>query len=148
MDANDLYGSKYLKCADLNGQDAVARIDNIELATFNDGKQQYLLTFAGYSKKLGLNRTNAATLMHLFTPDTDKWIGKRITLHPDITQFQGRTVDCVRLKPASQQAPVKGSGDGPLSGFTDRVTQTTKRVPRYEDNDRGPEPDDVYDPLG
>lgn len=147
MDANELYGSKYLKCQDLNGQDIVARITNIELATFNDGKQQYLLTLDGYSKKLGLNRTNAQTLMHLYGPQTDAWKGKRITLHPDITQFQGRTVDCIRLKPASQKAATASDlseAKGPLAGYTDRVMQQ-QLGPSYDDR---PEPDDVFDPLG
>jgi len=59
-----------------------------------------LITFADHERKLALNKTNGKTLEMLSgSPDTDKWIGMRITLYPTNTTFGSEAVECIRIRP-------------------------------------------------
>ena len=64
-----------------------------------------LITFADHDRKLALNKTNGATLAMLFgSPDTDRWIGQRITLYPTSTTFGAEQVECIRVRPIKLEA--------------------------------------------
>lgn len=72
-------------------------------------KQVILRTKEYGDKKFGLNVTNRKTLVKLLGDDTDKWVGKRITLYTTEVEYQGDTMLGIRIRlklPAAK--PVQG----------------------------------------
>lgn len=102
---------------DLGGREVTVEIAKVYAGELMGEKgrktRKPFLVFAGKSgeKKLALNKTNGKTVAKLYGTDTDKWIGKRVTLYPTTTDFGGETVDCIRIKPtvpkSSAQKPVE-----------------------------------------
>ena len=84
MDVELLFPSRYLKACDLQGRDATVTIVHVELGelTMRGGstKKRGVITLAKTEKLLVLNRTNAESIVKLYGRDTDKWIGRAITL--------------------------------------------------------------------
>ena len=99
MNFDDLFPSKYLKASDLNSEPRTALIKNIDTEKMNDGEMKPVVYFKGSSKGLVLNVTNGRVIADLYGSDTDGWVGKPIALVASTTDFQGRTVDCIRLRP-------------------------------------------------
>ena len=95
--------SRYLKAEDLQGGKPVVEIESAEAVenTYNgETKHQIVLTFTGKDKVLGLNVTNARRIAMLTgTTDYTQWIGFKLKLYVDQTDFNGKTVDCIRIWP-------------------------------------------------
>jgi hypothetical protein len=109
MNINEVYSSesKYLKAADLKG--------SVQRVTIVDAKMEKLkedtkivLYFAGKTKGVALNVTNARTLDDAFGPDTDNWIGAVIELFSMRVSYGDKMVDGLRIRvprqPQQQQA--------------------------------------------
>jgi hypothetical protein len=102
----------FLFAFDLNGAERHVRIERVtggELVGQGGRKtKKPVIHFAGVPKPLALNATNAKTIQSITgSPDTDKWVGKWITLYP--TQCQsptGETTDCIRVRPTAPTPPV------------------------------------------
>ena len=107
MRFSDYYETtKFLSAADLNGPTDL-EIQNVTEQTFDNAQGQQIklkLTFANHRKQMILNTTNARTLRDLFSDDTDAWVGQWMTAFPSTTEYAGRQVDCVRIRP---EAPNK-----------------------------------------
>jgi len=108
MRRDDVFPSKYLKCADLNGNPFVVTIEHAPLETFKspEGKEQnkIVLYFRGAKKTLPLNLTNWDAVAEICGEDTEDWPGNRIELYPARTTMAGRAVDCIRIRrPTSQR---------------------------------------------
>jgi hypothetical protein len=104
MHIDQLYPSRFLRCADLNGQPTRVVIKGISREDVG-GEQKNVLSFANGAKSLILNKTNARAIAKaLGCDDTKDWRGKSITLVPAVTDFKGDTVDCIRIRPAKPQA--------------------------------------------
>lgn len=105
MNVDSIYksNSNFLKAADLQGTKPVLEIESAEVqeSTYNGvTKQQIVLTFVGKEKVLGLNVTNARRISQLIgTGEIEEWAGWRIKLYTDQTEFEGKTVDCIRVFP-------------------------------------------------
>ena len=105
MNIEDIYKtqSKFLKASDLNGSKVTVEIEKAEAVenTFDgETKTQIVLSFVGKEKVLGLNVTNARRIAQLLdTSDFSQWAGWRIRLYVDQTEYQGKTVDCIRIFP-------------------------------------------------
>jgi hypothetical protein len=103
MHVDQLYPSRFLRCADLNGQPMRVVIKGISREDVS-GEQKNVLSFANNAKDLILNKTNARAIAKaLGCNDTKDWRGKSITLVPAVTDFKGDTVDCIRVRAAPQQ---------------------------------------------
>jgi hypothetical protein len=105
---NDLFPSKYLKAADLNGRAHVVQIDRAPTETFgkgNDQEQKTVLYFRDNDQKpLPLNMTNwDAVSSTTGEDDTVNWRGHYIEVYPDTTRMQGKLVDCVRIRVPQQK---------------------------------------------
>jgi hypothetical protein len=50
-------------------------------------------------KALILNKTNAATIASLYGTDSDRWIGKAVTIYAATDRAFGKTVECLRIRP-------------------------------------------------
>ena len=107
MKMSELFPSKFLKAADLQGRTMRATIERIDVEDLSGedkpGETKPVVTFKGRKKQLVLNKTNGMTLAQALGDDTDAWIGKEIEVFPAQTSMQGRIVDCLRVKmPASE----------------------------------------------
>jgi hypothetical protein len=45
-----------------------------------------------------LNKSNGRTLAELFGDDCDEWTGKKVEMFSAMTEYQGRTVEGLRLR--------------------------------------------------
>lgn len=102
MKMSELFPSKYLKAADLQGRTIRATIEKIGIEDLSGegkpGETKPVLYFRDRKKLLVLNKTNGMTLAQALGDDTDSWIGKEIEIFPTQTQMQGNVVSCLRVK--------------------------------------------------
>jgi hypothetical protein len=116
MTRDEVFPSKYLKAADLKGKATVVTIDRAPLENLKslDGEEQkkVVLYFRGAQKSLPLNLTNFDAVCDATgVVDTEDWPGQRIELYPAKTTMGGKTVDCIRIRPAS--APRSATSPAP-----------------------------------
>ena len=102
------FPSKYLKAADLNRKPITVTIETAALETLKslEGSEQTktILGFKGAKKTLPLNATNwDAVAATTGEDDSDRWPGHAIELYPTTTSMQGKTVDCIRIRPPAQR---------------------------------------------
>ena len=140
MDYNEIYTSagNVIKGADLKGCDPVTlTIKSWETKSFTekDGtvKHHIYLGFEETDKMLRLNRTNANSIEYVTgSPDTDNWVGKKITIHHAVVEVNNENKDAVRvLMPAKET--------GKKAGFVSAAKQEAKQVKPESEN---PAPDD------
>lgn len=101
MDIRSAYPHKYLKAADLVGQDVPVTIREVVLEQVdedNPHEERPVCYFHEGSKGLVLNKTNGEMIAQMHGYETDLWRGKPITLYPDKTPFKGEVVDCIRVR--------------------------------------------------
>lgn len=116
MDPKDM-----LYAFDLDGRDVTITISHVtggEL-TGEQGRKtkKPIAHIKGKNKKLALNATNCATIEQLYgTADVEKWRDIRVTLFPTTTNFGGKTVDCIRIRPYLPKDASGGRGRGGQRG--------------------------------
>ncbi len=119
MNINEAFPSKYLKASDIpeEGQTVViASIDEEEVG--KDKEVRPVLYFEGEDKGIILNKTNATNISKLYGYETDDWIGKKVQLGTAWVDFQGQSVEAIRIYP-----PKRSSANAPLG------KQATQREP-------------------
>jgi len=109
MNIESAFPSTYIKASDLLGRSARVTIRNVLMETVGQ-EQKPILYFNGKEKGLVLNRTNANTISTLFGPNTDDWEGAEVELFPAMVDFQGRSVEAVRVRIAPRK-PAVARGD-------------------------------------
>ena len=97
MNINDQFPSKFLKAADLNGSQIVVTIKDCIVESIGEDKRP-VLYFAGKEKGVVLNKTNATNVSEAYGPDTDEWTGKKVVLYTAFVDFQGRSVESIRIR--------------------------------------------------
>jgi hypothetical protein len=105
MNIMSQFENRYYKAADLGGSARRATIAGCEVEDLGEGEHKPVLRFVDKPKGVVLNRTNAEILASLLGPETTAWVGREIELYPDKTMFNGRMVDCLRVRvptPAAQ----------------------------------------------
>lgn len=135
MDLNSVFGGDTLKAADLQGGEPTVVIANVEMKKFDNGNK-LIIKFQGKKKALVCNKTNAKRIGMLHGNNTDLWVGKEIMLCVDWVDFQGSTVEAIRVKPPRRREAMAQNGDnefatrqGPGVVMHERVPQSTDRVP-------------------
>jgi len=99
MRASDAFPSKYLKSSDVKAKSKIATISSLEReAVGQDKEQKPVLHFEGDVKSMVVNRTNFEELEAAFG-DSDDWPGHKIKIKCVRTQFDGKTVDGLRVYP-------------------------------------------------
>lgn len=114
-DFRSMYDANYLYAFDLKGRDVAVTIKEVKAAklrsTNKDQKEQKKpIVFFKESKDtrgLVLCKTNGKTIAGIYGPDTDHWVGKRITLFPARVEAFGETVDAIRIRPVAPQRAAK-----------------------------------------
>lgn len=123
MNINDAFPSNYLKAADLKGKVITVVMANVAHEKIGDD-DKLILYFDGKEKGLVLNKTNANNIAAIYGPETDSWRGQKVALATAWVDFQGRSVEAIRVRPAqpgaSVNAPLNQPG-GPRN-FDDQNT--------------------------
>ena len=103
MKIGQAFPSKWLKAADLSGKEYTMTMQRVGMETIGDDHEEKpVLYFQGAQKGLMLNKTNAEAIAIVYGDETEQWTGKQVVVYPDITQYQGRRVDCIRVRPVRQ----------------------------------------------
>jgi hypothetical protein len=102
MHIDQLYPSRFLRCADLNGQPMRVTIDGLKREEIG-GEPKFILTFTNGTKSLVLNKTNGKAIAKALGNETGAWRGKPIVLVPAQVDFRGDIVDAIRVRPATSQ---------------------------------------------
>lgn len=112
MNINDAFPSNYLKAAELE-EDTIVTIADVRMEEMGQGKDKNskpVLYFEETDKGLVLNKTNSGTIAKLYGPETDDWIGKRITIYPTEVEFKGEQTLSIRIRlkaPTAKAAATK-----------------------------------------
>ena len=101
--------SKYLKAIMLPEDTPVvvtmASVETESLGQGRDAEDKAVLYFQGKDKGLVLNKTNGNTVIELYGADSDDWVGQKIALFRTTTDYAGKTVECIRIKPTKPKGP-------------------------------------------
>lgn len=119
MKISQVFPTKYVAAADLNGKDVTLTIKGVrleEMVTHKDEKvKKPVVWFEKASKGFVLNVTNAKVIAALHGDETDDWTGKRITIYATKVRAFGQMQDAIRVrewipaqpKPVAQAATVE-----------------------------------------
>ncbi len=131
MTRDEVFPSKYLKAADLNGKPYIVIIESAPYETLKglDGKeaQKIVLHFKNAEKTLPLNLTNFDAVCDATgCLDTEDWPGQKIELYPSRTPMGGKTVDCIRIRrpssrPTATAAPPPPPPSKPVGEMDDGI---------------------------
>jgi hypothetical protein len=117
MKVAEMYPSKYLSAADLQGREFPLTISTVTLEQIQDGnstESKPVMRFERAQKSLVLNKTNCDVISAAYGGETDLWAGKPVILYPTMTQFQGRQVPCLRVRlPGQAMQPAGQPGEQP-----------------------------------
>ena len=136
MNINDAFPSKYLAAAADIPEDADLILTRREVITEEVGQgeqaeQKPVLYFDGSKKGLVLNKTNAASIVSLYGPNTDTWLGKRIALLATAVTSMAPS-DAMSLRPSSRRRLAWSSARGGCATafpLTATITATVARTP-------------------
>lgn len=108
MNINEAFPSKYLKADDLQGREVTVQIDHVAMEEVGKDKDvRAALYFRNKEKGIVLNKTNATNIAAAYGPNTDDWSGQPVTLFTAWVDFQGKSVQAIRVRPASNGQSVK-----------------------------------------
>jgi hypothetical protein len=115
-DIDLLYPSRYLKAADLRGQDVTVTIESIEprheLKGSRGSEYKPVFRLAKTDKLLVCNKTNATIIAALYGRHPREWVGKRITLYSADVRVGPDVKPAIRVR---ERKPV----DKPAQGGSD-----------------------------
>lgn len=109
MDRHSAFPGSWLKSQDLDG-DLTVTIKSCDLETLGQGQDAQtkpVMAFNETEKKLVINQTNWDAIEALHGPDSEGWIGKKITLYVDPhVRFGSKVVPALRVRPmVTRQTP-------------------------------------------
>lgn len=135
MDINSAFPSAYLKAADLQNREVTVTMSHVRVEDIG-GDQKPVLYFMGKERGLVLNKTNSTNIADAYGPETEGWQGCQVTLFPAWVDFQGRSVQSIRVRPAGQQTasgpPQPPQGQNPFDGGQGQ--QSTQQQPQQDPN--------------
>jgi len=116
MNITEAFPSNYLKAHDCDPDITltIASVTVEEIGQGADKSTKPIIKFQGVEKGLVCNKVNANTITKVLgTPDTDQWIGKRITLYSTEVEFGGEVTlgIRVRLKTSAAAAPTQAAAN-------------------------------------
>jgi hypothetical protein len=106
MRTKDLFPAKYLQSADAKAQQIVTTISRMAQEEIGQDKKKKPVLYFEDQKPMVLNRTNAEALEEAFG-DSDDWPGHKIKIYCVKTQYQGKTVDGLRIEPIVSKPALK-----------------------------------------
>lgn len=103
---DQLYPSRFLRAADLDGKPMRVTIESLKREDIG-GEQKVIMSFRDGTKALIVNKTNARAIAKALGDETGGWIGKSITLVSTVVDFKGDSVDAIRVRAATSKAPAE-----------------------------------------
>lgn len=97
MKISEAFPSKYISASDLGGESKIVTMASVEMEKVGEDVKP-ILYIRGTDKGLVLNKTNANKIAEIYGDDTDDWSGQQIVLFPTMTDYQGKTVEAVRVR--------------------------------------------------
>jgi len=134
MNINKAFPSKFLKADDIDGHEPVVTVKSCSMQAMEAGNDQRpVLYFEGKEKGLVLNKTNANMLVELTgSPLTEQWMGTSIKLVVIWTEFQGKPIQGIRVRPANgKPVPVQAPQPTSLPQEAGDVEQLTAEDIRF-----------------
>lgn len=123
MNIQNAFPSKWLKSGDVEEGDLTLTIRSVTMEDIGSGENQEtkpVVYFEESEKGMVLNKTNADTISKLHTPETDNWIGKKITIFATEVDFAGKQTLALRVRMRAPK-PVSGNGQhtpsDPITAF-------------------------------
>ena len=99
MDARKLCPAPHIEAAELNGKDKEVTITGVDFAEVGAEKvTKGVIRLEEFDRGFVVNRTNLKRIIGWHGAETDDWSGKKITLYPSETEYNGDTVDCIRVR--------------------------------------------------
>jgi hypothetical protein len=152
MDWRKYFTGEYIAAVEFGSAQPTLTISGIKGVKVEEegkpSKGKAVVTFQGKDRAWLLNKTNAMCLAGMFGPDTDKWIGKRVTLLAVEVQVGKGREPGIRVKGSPDlKAPVKVEIKLPRKRpvtMVMQVTGTNSRAapPQPEPEPPPPEPDE------
>jgi len=107
------FPSKWLKAADLQGQEVEVVIKGVELADVTQGEEpQPVMLFHNKKKGMVINKTNADRMAHGYgTDETDEWPGRKLILYVERVMYKGQMTDGLRVRVPQPVQPAVPTGD-------------------------------------
>lgn len=112
MRISEAFPSKYLKAADLQGRNITVVVDRVEMETIGDDRRP-IAYFRGKEKGLVLNKTNSNNIAAVYGDDTDDWQGGELIMYPTMVDYQGKSVEAIRVKVPPQKPAARRQPDPP-----------------------------------
>ena len=119
---DDVFGGAFLKAADLKGAEPTVTIESTEIKKMPDGTHKVDIGFVGKEKHLLANKTNSSRIAFIHGKETEGWVGKKIQLYTDLVDFQGNTVEAIRVRPVKAAEPARKPA--PTDEFSDSLEDT------------------------
>jgi hypothetical protein len=115
---SETFPSRFLKAADLQGEDRKVVIQGVmieRLGVGADADQKPVVTYRGWQKVHVLNKGTSNTVTDALGDDTDDWVGKHVILFETTTQdLHGKPCQVVRVRiPAARDAKLPVSTSMP-----------------------------------
>jgi hypothetical protein len=102
VNIKDVFSSKYLSANDIDNEVSypvtIVAVDTNEFGQGKDKQVKFEIKFREIKKPFIVNKTNANSIAKLLGPETDEWVGKRITLFKTEVQYKDEMVDGIRIK--------------------------------------------------
>lgn len=107
MKRSQLYPSRFVRHADLQGRPQTVIIKDVTLEDVgDDSKQKPVIRFRGKEKGFVCNATNYDVIAEAYGDETDDWSGQPIELYPTRVPFKGQLTDTIRVRvPQAKPAP-------------------------------------------
>lgn len=149
-DYRSMFDRTHLGAWDLAGRDVTVTIAEVRAETISNGKQKNkrpVLKLRNTEKTFLCNKTNARAIAAMYGPNTDAWVGQRITLYPTTTDFGGQSVDAIRVRPTIPQA--RGTAvrsqpvDPEMRARQDAAAAAAAAVAEEEETPSAPQADDA-----
>lgn len=144
MRISQIFPSKYITAADLNGKPFTLTIKSVTLEEMvtheNKREKKPVVWFSGAQKGFVMNVTNARIILALYGDDTDGWTGKRITLYPTQVRAFGEMQDAIRVREEipAQAKPVARAPQVEEASDFDDMEDVTDYDPNLFDADTEP----------
>ena len=99
MNIDSAFPSNYLKATDIGDATPTVTIKEVVMEKLGEDTRP-VMYFVGKDKGVVLNKTNATNIREAYGADTDEWTGKKVTLFTAWVDFQGRSVEAIRMRPS------------------------------------------------
>ena len=141
MRISQAFPSDYIKSSDLNGREVRVVIEKVKIEEVGREKEERpVIYFEGKEKGMVLNKTNANAIATAFGDDTDDWTGGEVILYAAMTEFQGKSVEGLRVKIAPSRAASRAASRRPDPEVTTGVSERRRPAAQVD-------PDDLNDDI-